>query len=136
MKENKERDIETAQDLRSYCVAQKPNPLERVMATNLFLWNIPFKPQVKLSLPDGWQINGRKYFIADFLVEPNIIIETDGKIHEEEKVKEKDKERDNALTALGYRIFHFTWDDVMGSGTADNFDIMTYIVILKGILEA
>lgn len=39
-------------------------------------------------------------------------IETDGKIHNEEEVRQSDNRRRNNVQLLGWTIFHFTWEDI------------------------
>jgi very-short-patch-repair endonuclease len=124
--------VETLDDLSLYLSIKKLNPMERVMSVNLLMAGYRFSPQHKINLPEGWVINGRKYFLADFLLDDRIIVETDGKIHEEKETKEKDRSRDNALTALGYHVFHFTWDEVMEN--LEGFSIFGFIDHLQVLL--
>lgn len=42
-----------------------------------------------------------------------IAIETDGRIHGEEDVRQRDNRRRNDAQLLGWRVFHFTWEDVV-----------------------
>jgi hypothetical protein len=42
-----------------------------------------------------------------------IAIETDGMIHGEEEVRQRDNHRRNDVQLLGWRVFHFTWEDVV-----------------------
>ena len=51
-------------------------------------------------------------FIADFFCfERSLIIEVDGEIHEQQVGR--DKERDNILRSLGYKVIRFRNEDVM-----------------------
>lgn len=53
-------------------------------------------------------------FIVDFYChKAGLVIELDGDIHEEEKQKESDAERDKALNELGLRIIRFRNEEVM-----------------------
>ncbi|MDE0804462.1 MAG: type IV toxin-antitoxin system AbiEi family antitoxin domain-containing protein [Acidimicrobiales bacterium] len=45
--------------------------------------------------------------------ELRIAIETDGSIHGEEEVRQRDNRRRNDAQLLGWRVFHFTWEDVV-----------------------
>ena len=40
-------------------------------------------------------------------------IETDGRIHGEEEVRQADAVRRNQLQLLGWVVLHFTWEDVV-----------------------
>jgi len=126
--------VANLKDLRMYFKTAKPNPLERVMAVNLLLSGYSFFPQKKVELPEGWVVDNRKFFVVDFKLTDDledIIIEVDGKIHEEKEVKEKDRNRDNVLVALGYRVFHFSWDEVMTWGMDGNYDILNLLEYFK-----
>lgn len=39
-------------------------------------------------------------------------VETEGRIHDEHEVRQRDHERRNALQLDGWLLFHFTWEDV------------------------
>lgn len=112
----------------------KLNPLERVMAVNLLLNENAFYCQYRIDLDEGEICNGRKYFIADFYL-PDIkaVIETDGKVHETPENIVKDRYRNNFLAGKGYRIFHFTWEDVMGN--TDGYDPLAHITDLEVFIE-
>ena len=113
-------DLET---LKQAIEDYKWNPLEQVMAMRLLMNGYDFYYQYKLETPEGWVIDGRKYFIADFYIpQMKLIIETEGKIHCEESVINKDRNRFNAITSMGHRYFRFSWDDVMFSN--EYYDIM------------
>jgi very-short-patch-repair endonuclease len=124
--------------LRQSLKLHKLNPMERVMATNLLAEGYEFYTQYRIDLSDGNTCNGRKYFIADFYIpeygeedfkfKVNIIVETDGKIHEEPGNIVKDRARDNFLTGMGYRVFHFTWEEVMA--TSESYDPLIHLDML------
>lgn len=110
------------------------NPMEKMMAINLFEYKIRFYPQYKIDCPDGWTISGRKYFIADFYIPfLNLVIETDGKIHNEEENIVKDIWKDNTLNCLGYHVFRFNWDTVIGYKDSDKS--LTWIDFLLELKE-
>lgn len=122
------KDLET---LEKTLLKHKLNPLEKMMAVNLLL-DLPgycgtvqeFICQKKIEI-DG-VCNGRKYFIVDFLIpEYQIVIETDGKIHEKPENIVRDRDRDNFLTGMGYIVFHFTWDEVMKN--EEKYDVMAHV---------
>jgi len=125
VEEKKPALIKDLDSLREFLIENKLNPLEKVMATELLINGYEFYPQYKIDVPEGWTINGKKYFVADFLIpERSIIIETEGKIHDNERNYQYDRNRFNTLSCLGYRIFRFNWDDVMNK---EGFDIMEFI---------
>jgi very-short-patch-repair endonuclease len=68
--------------------------IERVVADLLIKNKIPFEFR-KI-------INGRE---TDFIIADKIILEVDGIIHKDPKVKKKDGEKSKLLSDLGYRIF-------------------------------
>lgn len=114
------------EDFKVFLKMNKLTPLEKTMAIELLLHGYEFTPQYIVDLPEGWEINGRKYFVADFLIDKfKIIIETDGKIHFNEENQIKDRNKDNVLTCLGYRVFRFTWDDTMKNN--EKYDIFVLI---------
>jgi len=128
--------VEDLSSLQDYIMTYKPNPLEKMMAVNLLLEGYNFYPQYRIDAPEGWTINGRKYFLADFYIPAlNAVIETDGKIHEE--MKAKDKGKDNTLTCLGYYVFRFNWDEVMDN--SEDFNIVNFLdhlLVSRGNEEA
>src|SRR3990172_4454828 len=92
---------------------------------NLLKHGYEFYVQYKIDCPEGWKLDGRTYFVVDFYIpDYELVIETDGKIHYTEENIIKDRNKDNTLISLGYRIFRFTWDDVMGSN--EGFDIFAF----------
>lgn len=116
--------VEDLEDLKMFLEVENLNPLEKTMAVELLLHSYKFIPQYSIYLPEGWTIDGRKFFIADFyLPDFNIIIETEGKIHE--NTVNEDRNRFNALTSLGYRIFRFSWDDVMKNN--EKYDVFSFV---------
>lgn len=124
--------------LRQSLKLHRLNPMERVMATNLLAEGYEFYSQYRIDLSEGNTCNGRKYFIADFYIPEygeegykfrvNVIVETDGKIHEDPGNIVKDRARDNFLTGMGYRVFHFTWKEVMGAD--ESYDPLNHLDML------
>lgn len=114
--------ISDLDSLREFMETTKLNPMEKVMAMNLLLKAYRFYAQYKIDVPEGWLINGRQYFLADFYIPSlNLVIETDGKIHIEDAVWRADLCKNNVYACLSYFVFRFTWDDVMGNN--DQFDV-------------
>lgn len=134
--ELKEFLIEGLDDLKLFLSKNKLNPMEQVMAVKLLLAGESFYAQKKIILPEGWIISGRKYFLADFyLPEYNLIIETDGKIHDNAEKYDYDRNRNNALVALGYRVFRFDWDDVMQKNPNSNVWVFIETLLNKLLIE-
>jgi very-short-patch-repair endonuclease len=53
-------------------------------------------------------------YIADFYChDRRLVLELDGGVHEDERQKVHDENRDANLTALGYRILRFTNDEIL-----------------------
>ena len=126
--------IETLEDFKLWLnnKSNKLNPMERVMATVLLLNDVHFYPQYRIDFPEGWSLGGSKYAVADFYIPSlSLIVETEGKIHLEEDVQRRDRNRFNFLTSMGYRILRFSWDEVMEAGTSEDFDVMVFISSIK-----
>ena len=59
----------------------------------------------------------RQHPISDYVVDfycsdKSLIVEIDGAIHNDTEIEKKDKEREDILISLGYRILRFTNDEV------------------------
>jgi|SRR3989304_530424 len=122
--------IQNLNHLKEELEYKKLNVMEKVMAMNLLIHGYEFYVQYKIDCPEGWKLDGRTYFVVDFYIpDYELVIETDGKIHYTEENIIKDRNKDNTLISLGYRIFRFTWDDVMGSN--EGFDIFAFFEELK-----
>ena len=60
----------------------------------------------------------RQYIIGDFIVdfllaENELVIEVDGAYHAERQQIEDDKQREEALNRMGYRVIRFTNEEVL-----------------------
>lgn len=120
--------VEDLKTLRLFLDEHKLNPMEKMMAVRLLINGYKFYCQYKIEAPDGWTIGGRKYFVADFYIPGiNTVIETDGKIHETEVNKIKDRSKDNTLASMGYYVFRFVWDDVMETEADDRISVLDFI---------
>lgn len=51
-------------------------------------------------------------FFVDFLFENNIVLEVDGKQHDEIVHRAKDESRDKILAQLGYRVYRIKWKNI------------------------
>lgn len=66
----------------------------------------------KVSTQHPFVIDGKVYF-ADICIKcKKVIIEVDGGYHEEKSQSEKDKERDNAFSSIGYKTIRITNEQV------------------------
>lgn len=122
--------VSDLEDLKFVLEENKLNPMEKVMAVELLAQGFEFYCQYRIDCPEGWKINGRQYFVVDFFIPKlNLVVETDGKIHMEEKNQVLDRYKDLTLTSMGYRIFRFSWDDVTGeSGNISISDFLDKLI--------
>lgn len=75
---------------------------------NIFDVNIPFKTQVPIQTKD------KHYYIADFLIGDNLIIEIDGGYHRTKEQIKKDKQRTQKLNEVGYDVIRITDEELKG----------------------
>lgn len=96
------------------------NPIENLMATNLIANKKKFYIQYPIQTTEKWAINFQerkiRNFVVDFLL-PSVplIIETEGKIHQETERFLYDRMRFNFIMSCGYPYLRFSWDDVIGN---------------------
>lgn len=96
-----------------------PSPLEERMKSFLDKHGIEYEPQkiFYIYAEDGWII---RYYIADFYVpDKNIIIEVDGKFHNEQKQKDKVRTRIIQENYPGIEVLRFTWEDLDDEDTME-----------------
>jgi very-short-patch-repair endonuclease len=89
-----------------------PSPLEEKMKGFLKKYNIPFEEQkiFYITADDGWII---RYYIADFYIPgKKIIIEVDGKFHDNQKQKDKCRTKNIQKSYPGIEVLRFTWKDL------------------------
>lgn len=99
---------------------KKPTDSERKLGTILKYFNISNIPQEVIETIDN------HYYIADFAVNNNLLIEVDGGYHQLEEQVEKDKKRTANLEKKGYNIIRLTNEEI------DNFSkIWELICFLK-----
>ncbi|AZA87031.1 DUF559 domain-containing protein [Chryseobacterium shandongense] len=85
---------------------------DQMTEAETLLWNI-----VSGKKFEGYKFR-RQYIIDQFIVDfvclrANLIIEVDGKFHDEEAQKEKDASRTEILQSYGFKVIRFTNEDVL-----------------------
>jgi len=89
-----------------------PSPLEKRMKDFLDNHSIPYEDQkiFYIYADDGWII---RYYIADFYIpEKDIIIEVDGKFHDEHKQHDKMRTKTIQEHYPYVEVLRFTWKDL------------------------
>ena len=89
-----------------------PSPLEERMQKVLDRAGVQYEPQWIFYIyeKDGWI---RKYYIADFYVPSRkIIIEVDGKFHDEHRQHDKMRTREIQSQYPGVEVLRYKWKDV------------------------
>ncbi|MGN6403834.1 DUF559 domain-containing protein [Sinomonas sp.] len=79
------------------------SPIETLARTHLRRAGLHVETQVEIE-GVGW---------VDALVERRLILELDGKTHEEPRQLDKDRRRDRAAQLLGYPVFRYGYGDVV-----------------------
>ena len=93
-----------------------PSPLEEKMKKYLDINNIRYEDQkiFYITDDDGWII---RYYIADFYIpDLNIVLEVDGKFHNKQKQKDKNRTKRIQENYPGIEVLRFTWKDVCDEG--------------------
>jgi hypothetical protein len=88
-----------------------PSPLEEKMQEFLIKRDIYYEAQkiFYIYADDGWIT---RYYIADFFVpEANLIIEVDGKFHDNQKQKDKNRTKDIQENYPNVEVFRWKWSD-------------------------
>ena len=89
-----------------------PSPLEEKMMNLLDSYSIEYESQkiFYIYADDGWII---RYYIADFYI-PNrdIIIEVDGKFHDDQKQKDKVRTKTIQENYPNIEVLRYTWKDL------------------------
>jgi very-short-patch-repair endonuclease len=93
-----------------------PSPLEEKMKRYLEVYNITYEEQkiFYIYADDGWII---RYYIADFYIpDKKIIIEVDGKFHEDQKQKDKNRTKEIQENYPGVEVLRYGWSDLKDDG--------------------
>jgi very-short-patch-repair endonuclease len=102
--------IETA-EYRATQMKLWPSPLEERMQNLLDENNIEYESQkiFYIYADDGWII---RYYIADFFVpNANLIIEVDGKFHDDHKLHDKERTKIIQDNYPGVEVYRWRWND-------------------------
>lgn len=106
------REITTNARYRAQEMQTWPSPLEERMKEFLDEHYIDYEFQKIFYIydDDGWII---RYYIADFfLPDDNVIIEVDGKFHEDRKQHDKNRTKEIQKHYPGIEVFRYTWKDL------------------------
>jgi len=102
-----------------------PSPLEEKMKEFLDKYNVGYEFQkiFYIYADDGWII---RYYIADFYIpEKEIIIEVDGKFHDEHKLHDKNRTKDIQEQYPSVEVLRYRWKDL---SDMDKMDELLYKV--------
>ncbi len=102
-----------------------PSPLEEKMKEFLDKYNVGYEFQkiFYIYADDGWII---RYYIADFYIpEKEIIIEVDGKFHDEHKLHDKNRTKEIQEQYPSVEVLRYRWKDL---SDMDKMDELLYKV--------
>lgn len=105
------REIMAQAEYRAKQMEVWPSPLEEKMQEFLIKRDIYYETQkiFYIYADDGWIT---RYYIADFFVpEANLIIEVDGKFHDNQKQKDKNRTKDIQENYPNVEVFRWKWSD-------------------------
>jgi very-short-patch-repair endonuclease len=105
------REIMAQAEYRAKQMEVWPSPLEEKMQEFLIKRDIYYEAQkiFYIYADDGWIT---RYYIADFFVpEANLIIEVDGKFHDNQKQKDKNRTKDIQENYPNVEVFRWKWSD-------------------------
>ena len=106
------REIISSAEYRAEEMKIWPSPLEERMKNFLDEHCVEYEEQKIFYIydEDGWII---RYYIADFFIpQRNIIIEVDGKFHEEHKQHDKMRTKTIQEHYPGVEVLRYTWKDL------------------------
>ena len=109
-----------AEEMRTW-----PSPLEEKMKRYLDVYNITYEEQkiFYIYADDGRII---RYYIADFYIpDKKTIIEVDGKFHNDQKQKDKNRTKEIQENYPEVEVLRYTWNDMHSFDTiADLINIL------------
>jgi very-short-patch-repair endonuclease len=97
-----------------------PSPLEERMKEFLDRHYVEYESQkiFYIYADDGWII---RYYIADFYIpEKEVIIEVDGKFHDEHKLHDKNRTRDIQEQYPSIEVLRYRWKDLSDMDKMDD----------------
>ena len=106
------REVRSSAEYRAGEMKAFPSKLEERMQWFLNLHHIYYEFQKIFYIfdKDGWII---RYYIADFFVpQRNLIIEVDGKFHDEHKQHDKMRTRNIQESYPGIEVLRYKWKDL------------------------
>ena len=119
-KQTHNKEIRSSAESRAEEMRTWPSPLEERMIAFLDKHYIHYEFQKIFYIhhEDGWIL---RYYIADFYIpDKKIIIEVDGKFHDEQKQKDKTRTRIIQENYPMVEVLRFTWEDVSDEDTMND----------------
>jgi very-short-patch-repair endonuclease len=113
------REIMSSAKFRAEEMKTWPSPLEERMQVLLDLWGIVYESQniFYIYADDGWII---RYYIADFYIpEKDIIIEVDGKFHNNQVQKDKNRTKVIQEHYPEIEVLMYAWEDLNDEDTME-----------------
>lgn len=110
--EEHNRDIMRTAGYRADEMKTFPSPLEERMIRYLDTYHIEYELQkiFYIYADDGWII---RYYIADFFIpSKNIIIEVDGKFHDNHRLHDKARTKEIQGQYPDVQVLRYTWNDL------------------------
>ena len=113
------REVMTSAQFRASEMEMWPSPLEKRMKDFLDANGIRYQQQriFYIFADDGWII---RYYIADFYIpDKMIIIEVDGKFHDEHKQHDKMRTKTIQEQYPGVEVLRYKWKDLSDKDTME-----------------
>lgn len=105
------KEVRSVAEYRASEMKLWPSPLEDKMKEFLDKYHVRYESQkiFYIYADDGWII---RYYIADFYIpSTNLIIEVDGKFHDEHKQHDKERTRIIQENYPNVRVYRWKWND-------------------------
>ena len=109
------KEVRSVAEYRASEMKLWPSPLEDKMKEFLDKYHIRYESQkiFYIYADDGWII---RYYIADFYIpSTNLIIEVDGKFHDEHKQHDKERNKTIQENYPNVRVYRWRWNDFKNS---------------------
>ena len=114
------RELRRTAEYRACEMMMFPSKLEERMMEFLDCHNISYEVQkiFYIYAEDEWII---RYYIADFYIpDKHLIIEVDGKFHDKQKQKDKNRTKDIQEQYPDVEVLRYTWNDMNDEYTMDD----------------